>query len=186
MHYFRQTWLLAALGLACGGKDETSATDGSDTGAQTSTSSASDPSTSEAPTTTGTSSSSGGSSSSGSESTADPPACETSGDECGVMVSEDGSFCADPPPAKDELILEVLGPGKIKITEKGRTSACNITIGSEALLGPNRYLIINYVINGQPDRGCQCPQEVTSTVSGLTSGLWTVSVGSYEQKIDVP
>ena len=64
MHYFRQTWLLAVLGLACGGKDETSATDGSDTGAASSTSSASDASaTTQAPTTTGASSS--GESSSG-------------------------------------------------------------------------------------------------------------------------
>ena len=134
----------------------------------------------------GTSTGGDSSSSGAEESTADPPACETSADDCGVTVSDEGSFCADPPPDKDELILEVIAPGSIKITEKGRTSACNITIGSEALLGPNRYLIINYVINGQPDRGCQCPQEVTSTVSGLTKGLWTVSVGSYEQKIEVP
>ncbi len=34
MHYFRQTWLIAALGLACGGKDEGTATDGSETGAE--------------------------------------------------------------------------------------------------------------------------------------------------------
>ena len=71
-------------------------------------------------------------------------------------------------------------------TEKGRTSACNITIGSEVILGSNKTLIVTYVINGQPDRGCTCPHEVTSTVSGLQSGLWTVLVGSYEQKIDVP
>lgn len=186
MHYLRQTWLLVALGLACGGKDETSATDASDTGAGTSTSSASAPDTTETPTTSGTSTGGESTSSGADESTADPPPCETSAEDCGIMVSDDGSFCADPPPDKDELILEVIAPGSIKITEKGRTSACNITIGSEALLAPNRYLIINYVINGQPDRGCQCPQEVTSTVSGLTAGLWTVSVGSYEGKIDVP
>ncbi len=187
MHYFRQTWLLAVLGLACGGKDETSATDGSDTGAASSTSSASDASaTTQAPTTTGASSSGESSSGGSSESTAEPPACETAGPDCGVMVSETGSFCADPPPAKDELILEVVGPGSIKITEKGRTSACNITIGSEVFIGPNKSLIVNYVIMGQPERGCQCPQEVTSTVSGLSPGTWDVLVGSYEQKIDVP
>lgn len=189
MHNFRQTWLLVALGLACGAKnDETTAATGSDTGADTSTSSASDPATTETPTTTGTST--GGDSSSSSsgddETTMAPPACETAADDCGVTVSESGSACADPPPAKDELILEAPGPGQIKFTERGRISACNVSIGSEALLGPNRYLIINYVITGTPDPGCLCPQDVTATISGLTSGQWTVSVGAYEGKVDVP
>lgn len=186
MHYFRQTWLIAALGLACGGKDEGTATDGSETGVSTSSASdASAGSTTEAPTTTGASSS-GASSSGADASTGEQPACESSGDDCGVTVSDESSDCVDPPPAKDELVLEVLGPGILKITEKGRTAACNITIGSEVILGSNKTLIVTYVINGQPDRGCTCPHEVTSTVSGLQSGLWTVLVGSYEQKIDVP
>lgn len=186
MHYFRQTWLLAVLGLACGDKDgETSVSGSSDTGVATSSSSAGDTSTGDAPTTTGASSSES-SSGGADESTADPPACETSGDDCGVTVSESTSACADPPPAKDELVLEALGPGSIKITEKGRTSACNITITMDVILGPNRYLVVNYTVNGTPDPNCQCPQEVTATVSGLTKGTWTVSVGSYEGKVDVP
>ncbi len=192
MHLTRQTMLLASLVLACGGKEETS---GTEANTDATTTSASDPSTGEtvAPTTSGSStgvdsSSTGAGSSTGAaeSSTGEAPACETSGDDCGVTVSGTGSACADPPPAKDELVLEVLGPGEIKITEKGRTSACNITIGSEVFLAPNKNLIVNYVISGQPDRSCQCPQEVTSTVSGLSAGTWTVLVGSYTEKVDVP
>jgi hypothetical protein len=188
MHILRKTWLLAALGLACGAKDETTVTDGSDTGAATTTTGDDSTTGDPDPTTSGSSSSGGESSSSsgGESSTGDVPACETSADDCGVSVTEDSSFCPDMPPAKDELVLEPLGPGKIKITEIGRDSACNITIGSEVILGSMKTLIVNYVINGNPDDGCQCKHEVTSTVSGLQSGTWSVLVGSYEGKVDVP
>jgi len=184
MNYFRQTWLLAVLGLACGGKDEETSASG-ETDPASSTSTAGDSSTGDAPTTSGASTSGESSSGGAEESTAEPPPCETAGEDCGVSVSESTSACADQPPAKDELILEALGPGKIKFTETGRISACNLTITSSVLLGPNRYLIVNYNINGQPDPDCQCPQEVTATISGLSSGTWTVSVGAYEGKIDV-
>ncbi len=185
MHYFRQTWLIAALGLACGGKDEGTATESSETGAAT-TASSSDASagTTEAPTTTA--STSGASSSGADVSTGEQPACETSADDCGVSVSDDSSQCVDPPPAKNELVLEVLGPGLLKIIEKGYTAACNITVGSKVYLDVGRRLVVSYEINGQPNRGCYCAHEVTSTVSGLQSGLWTVIVGSYEQQIEIP
>ena len=184
----RHPALLVALALACGGKDETTATGGSSTGAPASTSNADAESTA-APTTGGSTTdaatTAAESSSGGSSSTGEAPKCETSSDECGVVVTDESSVCPDPPPAKDELLLELLAPGKIKVTEVGRLSACNITIGSIVSFGPNYELYVTYEIFGQPNDTCTCKFDVTSTISGLTPGHWTVIVGSYQGEIDV-
>lgn len=184
----RHPALLVALALACGGKDETTATGGSSTGAPASTSNADAESTA-APTTGGSTTdaatTAAESSSGGSSSTGEAPNCETSSDDCGVVVTDESSVCPDPPPAKDELLLELLAPGKIKVTEVGRLSACNITIGSIVSFGPNYELYVTYEIFGQPNDTCTCKFDVTSTISGLTPGHWTVIVGSYQGEIDV-
>lgn len=190
MQNLRQYWLLATLGLACGGKDgSTAGSASSDTGAPaSSTTDATAAATTGLPTTgpasTGDATSSG--STGGESSTGEAPNCETSSDDCGVTVSDESSVCPEPPPDKDELKLEVLGPGKIKVTEVGRDSACNVTIGSVVSLAPHRELYVTYEVFGQPDNSCICKFDVTSTISGLTPGLWTVYVGSYEGKVEVP
>jgi hypothetical protein len=187
MRPLRHPWLLLVLTLGCGAKDETTAVDtdttaGSSTGTTTAQATAAE--TAE-PTTADTTAASTGSST-GSPTTGDAPACETSADDCGVMVTDVGSFCPDTPPTMDELRLEALGPGKLRITEVGRDSACNIQFGTNVSFGQDRLIIVTYEIMGQPDGDCICEFEVTTTLNNLASGTWEVLVGALSGKVDVP
>jgi hypothetical protein len=90
MHMIRKTWLLAALGLACGGKEETTATDASES---SSSGGGDSSSTGDLAPTTGDSSSSGGESSSSS-----------GGDDTSLMKTY-GAPCA-----VDADCVKLLGP----------------------------------------------------------------------------
>ena len=183
MRPLRHSWLLLVLALGCGDKDETTTTDGSTAGSSTSTTTAAV--TTIEPTTADTSAAASTGGTTGSPTTGEAPACETSAEDCGVMVSDVGSFCPDTPPDKDELRLEPLGPGKLRITEIGRDGACNVTYGTNVSFGPDRLIIVNYEIMGQPN-DCTCKFEVTTTLSNLDSGTWDVLVGSWSGMVDVP
>ena len=187
MRPLRHPWLLLVLTLGCGAKEETTAvdTDVNNSDSDTAPSDTTAQATTAEPTTADTAGSSTGSST-GSPTTGEAPICETSPDDCGVMVSDVGSFCPDTPPAKDELRLEALGPGKLRITEIGRDSACNIQYGTNVSFGPGRFIIVTYEIIGQPDNDCVCKFEVTTTLSNLSSGTWEVLVGSWSGMVDVP
>jgi len=189
MHAPRLPWLPLVLALGCGAKDDT--TTDTDTGpgttADDTSAAASTAGTTVEPTTAAeTTAAESTGTSTGDGTTAEAPACETSPDDCGVQVSDVGSFCPDTPPAKDELRLEPLGPGKLRITEIGRDSACNIKIGSKVTFAPDRLIIVTYEIMGNPDNSCTCKHEVTSTLTGLASGTWEVLVGSWSGMVDVP
>lgn len=184
MQLSRHPWLLLVLALGCASKDEptdteTTANTSGTTGEQTTV----EPTTAE-PTSTSTGSSTGTSTDEGT--TAAPPSCETSPEDCGVMVSDVGSYCPDTPPAKDELKLEPLGPGKLRITEIGRDGACNVAYGTNVSFGPDNLIIVTYEIMGNPDPNCTCKFEVTTTLSNLTPGTYDVLVGSWEGTVDVP
>lgn len=188
MQAFRHTWLLLVLtiGDGCGSKDETTATDTDTSGASSSTGTTAlttaQPTTADSTGDVGTSTTG----STGEGTTAAAPSCETSPDDCGVMVSDVGSYCPDTPPAKDELKLEPLGPGKLRITEIGRDGACNITYGTNVSFAPNNMIIVTYEIMGNPDPNCICKFEVTTTLSNLAPGTWHVEVGSWTGMVDVP
>lgn len=188
MHASRLPCLLLVLALGCGAKDET--TDGTDsepgtTAAASTTGTTAAATTGDGTTAEPTTAASTGTST-GDGTTAAAPPCETSPDDCDVQVSDVGSFCPDTPPAKDELVLEALGPGKLRITEVGRDSACNITIGTKVTFAPNRLIIVTYEIMGTPDDSCTCKHEVTTTLDGLAPGTWEVLVGSWSGMVDVP
>ncbi len=184
--------VVVALGLACGEKDETTVSGSSETGgSSTSTTGpeATSGGTTEAPTTSGgttevasTSGSTGGEESS----TGEAPACETAAEDCGISVDDASSACVEPPPDKNELVLEVLGPGSFKFTEVGYDSACNITIAPEVLLGPNKSIVVNYMVQGNPEPGCICKFSITGTLSDVPAGKWTVYVGPFTEQVDVP
>ena len=94
-------------------------------------------------------------------------------------------MCVEPPPAKNELVVEVLGPGQLKFTEIGYDSACNITIVPEVLLGP-KSIVVNYQIQGNPDEGCICKFSISATLGEVPAGMWTVYVGPFSQQVEVP
>jgi len=189
MRSLRYIGFVAALGLACGGKDETTETGGgessSSTGSLTTSGGETGGETTGTPTTGGSTGEGSTSSSGGESSTGEAPACETAAEDCGISVDESSSMCVDPPPAKNELLVEVLGPGQFKFTEVGYDSACNITIAPEVLLGP-KSIVVNYMVQGNPDEGCICKFSISATLSGVPSGTWTVYVGPFSQQVDVP
>ena len=191
MRSLRYMGVVVALGLACGEKDETTAAGSSETGGSSTTTGpeATTDGTTGTPTTSGgttevasTSSSTGGEESS----TGEAPACETAAEDCGISVDGIGSMCVEPPPAKNELLLEVLGPGSFKFIEVGHDGACNVMIGSEVLIGPQKSIIVNYVIQGNPDLGCVCKFSVEATLSDVPAGTWTVYVGPFTEQVVVP
>jgi hypothetical protein len=182
MQPFRRPWLLLILALGCAGKDETGATDTTGGASSTGTTAA----TTLEPTTTGTTGTSTTTGTTAEGTTAVGPPCETSPEDCGVMVSDVGSVCPDMPPAKDELKLEVLGPGKLRITEIGRDGGCGITYGTNVIFGPNNLIIVTYEIQGNPDPNCTCKYEVTTTLSNLAPATYSVMVGSWSDMVDVP
>lgn len=186
MQPFRHSWLLLVLALGCATKDESTATD-TDTGTDASTTGTTAAATTVEPTTTVATTSTGTTTAdSTTGTTAELPNCETSAEECGVMVSDVGSFCPDTPPAKDELKLEPLGPGKLRITEVGRDSSCNISFNTIVTFAADHLIIVTYEILGQPEGDCICKFEVTTTLSNLAPGTWDVLVGSWEGTVDVP
>lgn len=188
MRSLRYAGFMVALGLACGGKDETTATGGSASSSSEAGSTSAEETAGETtgtPTTGGSTGEASTSSSGGESSTGEAPACETAAEDCGISVDEVSSVCVDPPPVKNELVVEVLGPGKLKFTEIGYDSACNVTILPEVLLGP-KLIVVNYMVQGNPDEGCICKFSISATLSGVPSGAWTVSVGPFSQQVDVP
>lgn len=172
---------LTAAALACNGQSsstETDASTGSSTAEATTTTTSGGTST----TAVTTSDASGSTSSS----TGPAPACETSAMECGVSVDEQMSFCPDPPPASGSLLLEVLGPGKIRVSELGYDSACGLTITPVVKFGPNNSIVISYEIGGQPMDNCICKYTISSVLSNVPSGTWSVTVGPHFDMVDVP
>lgn len=174
--------MIAAAALACGGQDGTTeATEGgsSSGGAASTGSTGADATTTAAATSTGEGSSTTGDATTG-------PMCETAADACGVMVSDEGSMCVDPPPVQGELKIEVLGPGSIKVTEVGHDASCSVSIAPVVkIFAPNTISIV-YEIGGQPMDGCVCKFEITATLAGLAKGTWTVNVLPYSQMVEIP
>lgn len=191
MQYLRQTrWicLVGALGLACGEKDETTASASSSTAApESSSSGAVDPTTTAEPTTSGTSTGDGTTSTTTGDgsSSGEPLPCETSPSDCGVSESDVDSFCTEPEPDGDMLFLESPGPGQLKITEIGYDQSCEIKVVPKVTLGPNNSIVVSYDIQGNPDPNCICKQTITTTLGNLPSGKWTVYLGPFQQSIDV-
>lgn len=174
------------LVIACGSGDDTT-TEGASSSGSSSAATTGDGTggTTLAPT-TGASSGEALSSTGEGSSTAAPPACETAAADCGVSVSDEGSSCPDPQPATNELVIEVLGPGQIKISEVGYDSACNISIDPEVKLGANHSILVVYGVQGSPMDGCVCKFTITATLSDLPPGTWTVQVGPHSQTVEVP
>lgn len=190
MQDLRQAWLfVGALGLACGDKDETTASGSSETGAASSSSSGDvNPTTTAEDPTTGGSTSTGASSSSsgGAESSSgEPVVCDTAPADCGVTETDVDSFCTEPPPPGDTLVLESPGPGQLKISEVGYDQACNITVMPVVSFGPNNSIIVSYNIQGAPEGDCICKFTITTTLNDVPPGKWTVYLGPFQESIDV-
>lgn len=172
--------IVATLALACGGKDEPTTSEGgsSSSGAGTTSTSGGSTSSSSGVTSTDASSSSSSSSSTG-------PACETDASDCGVSV--DGtSFCPDPQPAMNELVVEALGPGQIKVSELGHDLDCGLMIDPIVKVYSGNMIYITYMITGQGMDGCVCKATMEATLTGLAAGTWTLYVGPFQQQVDVP
>lgn len=188
MQSLRYMCLIAALGLACGEKDDTTATGSSETGA---TSSTTEPpattTTGEEPTTSGTSTTGASSTSSGDaeSSSGEPVVCDTSPSSCGVTETDVDSFCTDPPPASDTLVLETPGPGLLKISEVGYDQSMAVKVVPQVQFGPNNSILISYEIQGQPDDNL-CKFTITTTLNNVPSGKWTVYLGPFQESVEVP
>lgn len=175
--------MITAAVLACGGQDGTTeATAGSSDGSSSTGSTGA--ATTEAATTAATTTGEGTSTTTGAVTTG--PMCETAADACGVMVSDEGSMCPDPPPAQGELQIEVLGPGSIKVTEVGHDASCSVSITPVVKIFAPNTISVTYEIGGQPMDGCVCKFTISATLAGLAKGTWTVNVLPYSQMVEIP
>ncbi|WAS97230.1 hypothetical protein [Nannocystis punicea] len=177
--------LAVALFAACGqGSDssESSSTTGTTepTGTSTTTSTATaEPTTTAAVTTSADTTDAG-------TTTGPAPSCETSAMDCGVDVGEQMSFCPDEEDAVGSLVIDVLGPGQIRLTELGHDAACDLTFSPKVQLLPNNSILVIYDIGGNPMDNCVCKYTISAVLSNLTSGTWTVQVASFMQQVEVP
>ena len=176
--------MVIAAALACGGDEGTTeGTEGAGSSSGGTTGSSSTSATTGGST---TGEPTGGETTSTTEPATTGPACETSAESCGVMVSDQGSSCPEPQPSMGELQIEVLGPGQIKVTEVGYDSTCGMTITPVVKIFAPNTISITYDVGGQGMDGCICKFSITSTLSGLPSGTWTVNVLPYSQQVEVP
>ena len=186
--------LLALVTLAACGADKDTTAGTTDTSAE---STAGEPNTSSltttgdttvTPTTTGDTT--------GPETTATPTTTDVSttdqtstgcAGDCGVVVVEGPtSLCDenDPSMVPPTLMAVAGGPGKIDVTETGYETSCCLELDPSAKID-GMTIHIDYAEVGDPC-DCICYYTINYTLSGVTSGTWSVVSSGQSVDVDVP
>lgn len=119
-------------------------------------------------------------------STTDQTSTGCAGD-CGVVVVEGPtSLCDenDPNMVPPTLMAVAGGPGKIDVTETGYETSCCLELDPSAKID-GMTINIDYTEVGDPC-DCICYYTINYTLSGVTSGTWSVVSGGQSVDVDVP